>query len=193
MPLSQNAPRAPMHERKITCSGYLRDDGLWDVEGHLIDTKGYDFENYERGTIGTGDHVHEMWLRLTVDDDYLIHNVEAVTDHAPFAICPTITSAFESLAGLKIAPGWNRKARQLVGGVKGCTHLVELLGPLGTTVLQTVRRDRNPHTKDQRSAGDASFESGQSRTRPRIIDTCHALKADGEAVKQMWPEFYEGA
>ena len=41
MPLSQPAPRKLMHNRVIECRGYEREDGLWDIEGHLVDTKPY--------------------------------------------------------------------------------------------------------------------------------------------------------
>ncbi|MFM2112911.1 MAG: hypothetical protein RLZZ271_1571, partial [Pseudomonadota bacterium] len=31
------------HSRRIDCAGYRRDDGLWDIEITLIDTKPQDF------------------------------------------------------------------------------------------------------------------------------------------------------
>jgi hypothetical protein len=191
MPLPQSVRRDVMHVREIECKGYLRADGLWDIEGHLKDTKGYDFDNFERGTVRSGEPVHEMWLRLTVDDTQLIHDVEAVTDYAPFGICSAITPVFKQLIGLRVEAGWTRKARRIVRGVKGCTHLVELLGPLGTTVFQTVRKERNRHTHSETN-GIESDQMDESSRRPLIIDTCHALKADGEAVKMLWPDFYEG-
>src|SRR3970282_2145791 len=39
MPLPNPAPRRLMHTRAIECTGYERDDGLWDIEAHLTDTK----------------------------------------------------------------------------------------------------------------------------------------------------------
>ena len=41
MPLEDaaNTTRRHMHTRSIECSGYLRDDGLWEVEAWLRDTK----------------------------------------------------------------------------------------------------------------------------------------------------------
>ena len=40
--------------------------------------------------------------------------------------------------GLRVGPGWRRAVRARLGGVQGCTHPVELLGPLATTAYQTV-------------------------------------------------------
>lgn len=192
MPLSKPAARRQMHRREITCTGFLRDDGQWDVEGHLKDTKGYDFDNHERGTILAGEPVHEMSVRLTVDDTFLITCVEVVTDHAPFGMCGEVAPVFERLVGLRIETGWNRTVRRLVGGVQGCTHIVELLGPLATTVLQTVRPSRNIHTnKDDAEKGDA-FDAKAVGARPRILDTCHSLSVTSPVVKRLWPEFHEG-
>jgi Protein of unknown function (DUF2889) len=56
---------------------------------------------------------------------------EAVT--GPFAICPAINPAFADLEGLRIGPGWQRAVQARPGGVRGCAHLVELLGLLATT------------------------------------------------------------
>lgn len=179
MPLTPPATREPLHTREVTCHGYRREDGLWDIEASLKDTKAYAFDNRYRGTVQPGEPVHEMWLRLTIDDDFKIHAVEAVTDQGPFPVCPAITPAFQRLVGLSIRPGWNKRVRGLLGGVHGCTHLVELLGPLATTAYQTIwpRRD-----SDRKNEG----------TRPAILDSCHALRSDGEVVKEIWPRFYTG-
>jgi hypothetical protein len=39
MPLSPPVSREELHTRAITLHGYRRDDGLFDIEAHLIDTK----------------------------------------------------------------------------------------------------------------------------------------------------------
>ena len=111
---------------------------IGDIEGHLVDQKTYSFEHDERGTVHSGQPIHEMWLRLTIDADFLVHDSEAVTDFGPYRICGDITPNFAKLKGIKIGPGWRRKVHDIVGGVKGCTHLVELLSPMATTAYQTL-------------------------------------------------------
>jgi hypothetical protein len=183
MPLTNPAPRKPMHHRRVDCRGYLRDDGMWDIEGHLVDTKPFDMPNSDRpgGTIRAGAALHEMWLRLTVDTDLLVHEVEAKTDFGPYSLCGDITDNFKALVGLRIAAGWTQKTRELLGGVKGCTHLVELLGPVATTAFQTVYASR---VKQEGVAG--------RKGRPPLIDTCHAYRSDGPIVKTKWPVHYTG-
>jgi hypothetical protein len=139
MPLSNPQPRSLAHTRKITCTGYQRDDGLWDIEGHLVDTKPFPIPNRDRGgEIPPGEPLHDMWVRLTIDDELLIHAAEACIDWSPFARCPGATDSFESLVGLRIAPGWNRQVRQRIGGSLGCTHINEMLAQIATTAIQTI-------------------------------------------------------
>jgi hypothetical protein len=182
MPLSSPAARELLHTRTVTCNGFHRDDGLWDIEGHLVDVKTYDFDNHHRGQVKAGVPVHEMWLRLSIDDDMEIHAAEAVTDHAPYAMCPDITSRFALLKGLRIGPGFHREVQKRVGGVKGCTHLVELLRPLATAAFQTLVAKRRKREADPQAPP----------RRPMFIDTCHAHASDSPIVKRRWPAFYTG-
>ncbi|MFQ6022299.1 MAG: DUF2889 domain-containing protein [Acidiferrobacterales bacterium] len=179
MPLSAPPSRELTHRRSVQCRGYQREDGLWDIEGHLVDTKTYTFQNRERGDIKPGEPVHEMWLRLTVDDDLVIHDVEAVTDWGPFSVCSAITDRFQLLKGLRIGRGWRRNVKQLLGGVNGCTHLVELIGPVATTAFQTIYPIKSRRKETERE-----------KTKPLFIDSCHALASDSNVVKRHWPEFY---
>lgn len=182
MPLSRPAPRTLKHTRVIECKGYEREDGLWDIEGHLVDTKTYVHTRRDGGRERQpGDPVHNMWLRLTIDLDLRIHDAEAVTDGGPYAICGNITVNFKRLAGLTIGPGWRKEIAARVGGVQGCTHLVELLGPLGTTAYQATGRAR-----ESRLAGQLLVE------RPYQLNSCHVYRDDSPAVKERWPQFYTG-
>ena len=96
MPLSEPAAREPRRARRVTCDGYRRADGLRDSEAYRVDTKPFDLPDRDRGgVIPAGAPLHAMALRLTVDDGPVIRAVEAVTDHAPFAICPRITAGFK--------------------------------------------------------------------------------------------------
>lgn len=181
MPLSPPAARDPLHKRRIECRGYRRGDGLYDIEGHIVDTKAYSFANEFRGEILAGEALHEMWIRLTVDDEMRVHGVEAVTDNAPYRVCPEITPNFQVLKGMRIAPGWNQTVKDRLGGVQGCTHLVELLGPVATVAYQTLVAIRKKRLAD----------TPQGK-RPSVLDTCHAYSSQGEVVREKWPEFYTG-
>jgi hypothetical protein len=185
MPLSQPADRDPIHTRTVTCRGFRRKDGLWDIEGHITDVKTYAFGNEWRRSIEPGDPIHQMWIRLTVDDRLEVRAVEAVTDDSPYEVCPAIAPNFERLVGLRIGPGWTRAVKERLGGVQGCTHLVELLGPVATTAFQTVFPLLSRERKERGETDDPA-------RRPVLLDTCHAFRSDGEIARKAWPRFYTG-
>ena len=185
MPLSQAASRKHIHTRRIECHGYERDDGLWDIEGRLTDTKSYSFENQERGVVAAGMPIHDMWVRITVDDDLVVQEAEAVTDASPFTMCGDITGRIGELKGLTVAKGWRNEVHKLYGKAAGCTHITHLLtGPLATTVFQTIMPIKNRRVWD---------EGEKPKEKPWVLDTCHALASDSPVVKDRWPEYYTGA
>jgi hypothetical protein len=187
MPLSSPAAREHIHTRKVQCEGFRRADGLWDIEGRIIDTKTYGFGNRERGQVPPGTPIHDMSIRLTVDDALTIRGVEVVTEASPYRICAEVAPNFQRLVGLTIGPGFRKQVRERLGGTEGCTHLVELLGPVGTTAFQTVvplaRRDF-----DQVSRTNAGTDASPRR-RPALLNSCYAFSDEREVVARQWPGF----
>jgi endonuclease IV len=97
-----------------------------------------------------------------------VQAIDAKTVHAPYPPCPQFPDRFGKLVGQRIEPGWTAKVRLLLGGRWGCTHLVELMGPLATTAVQTVyawRGEIGDHIDDS-VAPPADF-----------INTCHTFAA----------------
>ena len=186
MPLPESSPRKHVHTRTITYKGYEREDGLWDMEAHMVDIKTYEFSNDWRGEMQVGEPLHEMLLRVTIDDDFIIQDVIAVTDNSPFEMCPDIAPNYKALIGIQMGPGWRKAIRMKVGGVQGCTHLTELLFPMATVAMQTIWPLSRKHKRKERES-----EKQQSR-RPLILDTCHAWASDSRVVKQNTPKFYTG-
>lgn len=184
MPLSTSVSRRLLHRRDVQCWGYRREDGLWDIEGRMTDVKTYPFPNEDRGgAIQAGEPLHAMWIRLTVDDRFVIHDVEACADATPFNLCPAVANCYRQLIGVQIGPGWSLKLKELFSGVQGCTHMTELLGPIATTMFQTLYGQRY----DEDDAKPAS-----DRPPPPVLNTCHALSSDGPVVKKRWPKAYTG-
>jgi hypothetical protein len=178
--LTPAAPRAPIHHRRIDCRGYRREDGLWDIEGCMVDTKDYPFDSRSRGRLEPGAQVHEMWVRLTLDDDFVLREVAVASDHHPFPNCAEIEPAYAQLVGTRLAPGWTRLVRERLGGTQGCTHLTRLLQELAVVAMQTIVPIR---------ARESGTESGQ---RPPMLDGCHALASDGPLVREHFPRWYRG-
>jgi len=196
MPLSPPVGRQHLHTRRVTCQGFFREDGLWDIEGRITDEKSYEHANEWRGPLKPGDFVHDMSIRLTLNDRFTIVDVDAVTDKSPYRICGNVTPDFKKLIGLRVGGGFHREGRARLGGVHGCTHIVELLGPVATTAFQTISsgKARELERAHRAKSDPAPQEDAPSKPRrkPYVIDTCHAWAADGPVVKRWAPDFYSG-
>lgn len=188
MPLSPPADRELLHLRDIELRGYRRADGLFDIEARLTDTKTYGFGNTDRGWIEPGVPLHGMLARMTLTEDMVITQFEAVTEHGPYAICPSAAPNFAGLAGLRIGRGFLKEANQRVGGVHGCTHLRELLGQMGTVAFQTMFAVRAKKPTPDAAQPNATETAGK----PMVLGTCLAYAPDSPVVQRQWPAFYTG-
>ena len=178
MPLPNSPNRTELHLRRIEMKGYRRDDGLYEIDGRVTDTKAQSLVLDERGPVPPGQPIHDMWVRLVVDESLVVRDIVAVTDYSPYAVCKEATAAMRVIVGEQIRAGWTMRVKSLLGGAKGCTHLMELLIPLATAAYQTLApaRMQRPDTLD-------------SRGRPLKIDSCYAYAATGAVVRRRWPAF----
>lgn len=181
MSLSPAAPRRHLHTRTISCEGYGREDGLFDIEARIVDQKTYDVTEPFRGHRKAGQHVHDMQLRMTLDRDMVVRDIEVATNEAPYQPCFGVAPAYKRLIGAKVGGGWRKAVNEAVGGTKGCTHLRELLMPAATVAFQTM----GSWPKGGKVA-TADAPSREAR-KPYFIDGCKAWAADGPIVKELFP------
>lgn len=178
--LSPPAKRKLTQTRSINCTGYAREDGLWDIEVHLVDTKPFDVRQARfGGPKSAGEPLHEMKIRVTIDSEMSIHAAEAATIHAPFDLCAVPPTVFPKLKGLSFKKGWKRDVAEIMGGTKGCTHLRELLGVLATVCYQTVVSSDEYFSK---------IESGEIK--PFFIGTCHTYEQSSSVIEKLYPDYY---
>ncbi|MGO4327841.1 DUF2889 domain-containing protein [Cupriavidus sp. 2TAF22] len=179
--MTSTTDRTAIHTRQVTCHGYERSDGMLEIEAELRDLSptGTDLLFKQ---VPPGGAIHHMRIVVTMDRALLIHDVKAVIETGPTEYCRAIESAYAGLIGLQIRGGFRQQARAIVGGVRGCTHLTELLGPLATTATQTTmaigRRERK---------GRWPGEGTGPMPKPVLIGSCHTYHEDGEAAKLLWP------
>jgi len=185
MALSPAAPRRHLHTRTITCQGYARDDGLWDIEARIVDEKTYAVVEEFRGHRPVGAHVHDMSLRLTLDEAKVVKAIEVTTDDAPYDACYTVSQAYQKLVGAQVGGGWRKAVNEAVGGTRGCTHLKELLMPVATVAFQTMGRwPRSGETTVTEKLPDGA------KQRPYFLDGCRAWSVEGAVVQKLYPMYY---
>jgi hypothetical protein len=171
--------RELLHTRRVRYEGYKRTDGLWDIEAHLTDIKNHDYA-LKTGVRRAGQPVHSMWLRVTIDRDFNIVDACASLDAVPYpGGCEAIAPAYRSLVGLNLVKGFRKKARELLGGVRGCTHLTEMLAGMPTAAIQSFAGER----KEEDDDGSKPFQ----------LDQCHALETTTQTVKRWYPKWYRAA
>jgi hypothetical protein len=183
MPLSTPAPRRHLHTRQIHCEGFEREDGMFDIEARIVDTKTYATEEPFRGNRPAGAPVHDMQLRLTLDRQMTVREIEVTTNAAPYDICPSVAPGYKKLVGARIGAGWRKAVTEAVGRTRGCTHITELLMPAATVAFQTMGSWKA-------SAADEGAAPGK---KPYFIDGCRAWASDSPVVQKLYPMHFKGA
>lgn len=186
MPLPPASPaRTPVHTRAVRIEVFRRDDGLWDLEAQLHDSKPHPLP-LRGGVRPAGEPVHWMHLRVTIDARFSIVAVAAASDAVPYpGHCESAADGYGRLVGLNLLKNFRAGVRERLGGVAGCTHMSELAQVLPTAAVQAFAGD--PMAVE---AARGTFGGGDSP--PFQLDRCHAMRTDGEAVRLYYPRWYRG-
>jgi hypothetical protein len=179
--LSSAAPRALLHTRQVRCTGWEREDGLFDIEGRLSDVRTRDVDD-SRGNAPrkAGEAIHLLSLRITIDEHFTIVAAEAVSHQVPYADCSTASAVYRQLVGMQIKAGFSKSVKTMFAGQVGCTHLTELLGPIATTAFQTL----GPALERRRAARGEPLDDANSRR--RLLGSCYGLREGGHAAVIRW-------
>lgn len=175
-----DATREELHFRRIDMRGFRRSDGLYEVEGRVVDRKPHDFSPGGIGKVVPANQpVHDMGVRLIFDEEMVVRGVETFMEASPFAACRGGGEVLQSLKGLRIGSGWRREVRNRIAAAQSCTHLAELLMPLATTALQSLSTMRKSRPTKLDATG-----------RPTKVDSCFAYGGHQDTVLRRWPEFH---
>jgi hypothetical protein len=116
-----------------------------------------------------------MWIRVTLDKEFVIKAIEAVMDGQPHAECTAAIPPMDSLIGERLGKGWRKTIDTHLGGIKGCTHLRELLFNLATAAYQSI---------------PGAFFNPNGDKPPLYLGTCKSWDFDGPVVMRVYPKFY---
>lgn len=159
--------------------GYKRDDGLWDIEGELLDTKPREIHTPEKGALPPGTPIHHMRARITIDSELTVVAIAACMESTPFPECQGALAHLQQLVGVKASSGWRQAIHACMGRTEGCTHMRELILNLGTAAYQTL-------------AGPKPRLPGEPvpLKPPAHMGQCIAWDFDGPVMKRHRPEFF---
>lgn len=181
-------PRKPVHTRRIAFEGFLREDGLWDIDCELSDTKAEAIHMRERGLLPPGEPVHLLRVRLTLDDSLTIRDVQTASPNVPFAECHVAAQdPMRKLVGLTMGTGWRRAIDGAIGGVGGCTHLRELVFNAATAAFQMI-----PHYRATQGGAKKDDIPAAGGKPPFYMGQCMTWSFEGPVVQRLAPQFYRG-
>ena len=175
MPLSTpTVARTPQHIRQVNYRSFERADGLWDIEGELLDTKAIDQPRPNGdGVRKAGEPIHHMLIRVTVNTQLQVQAIEACMHAHPVQGCPGALDAMQRMVGCSMARGWRKAIDTHLAGVAGCTHMRELLQNMATAAFQSI----------------VSAFSTQPDQPPAYLGRCTGWNFNGPAVAQYYPQF----
>ncbi|MDD5711128.1 MAG: DUF2889 domain-containing protein [Smithellaceae bacterium] len=166
-----------VHCRNIEVSTFECDDQRIVVEGFLRE------ERFQNSYLITGDVkppgvFHHMIVRLLVNHHTLvIEDVAVEMPTVPRDECLETVTSLEQIKGLSITKGFTAKVKQIAGGNKGCSHLVELLLAMAPAAIQGFAsfRSRKPQGFDRSQAGLViAF----------LVDTCRPWRKGGPLAEK---------
>ena len=165
--------------------GFDREDGLWDIEAQLTDVKTYGFEVSNERPFPANEPIHNLKIRVTLDNKMVIQDIATSMDDIPHPECVGAPHGMHKLIGCTMGPGWRKVINQHVGGTEGCTHLREMLFNMATAAYQTL-----PAGQWQRRelAGQPHPEMTQA---PYFLGQCHSWAYDSPTVQRAYPMFFK--
>ena len=179
--MSNHVSRQLIHTRQIHTEVFRREDGLWDIEASLLDTKGKDF-HLASSIRSKGEPIHHMTLVITIDTQFNVLAAKASSLAVPYpGSCELISSDYSKLVGLNLVSGFRAAVKGLFKGIKGCSHITELCSVLPTAAIQGFAGEILQSRVE---------ETGDSAQMPFQLNGCHALRTDGEVVKKHYKVWY---
>ncbi|MBN1472439.1 MAG: DUF2889 domain-containing protein [Syntrophaceae bacterium] len=164
--------RKKLHTRKIEISTYEYDEQKIIVEGFLKD------ERFRNSHLITGEKfpigvIHHMQIRLLINlSSFVIEDVDVDMPGVPREVCRETRGSLAPIKGLTISPGFRAKVKKMAGGIKGCTHLVELLSAMAPAFFQGYAA--------YLSQKPSWFDKNHIKIVGKfLVNTCHAWREDG--------------
>jgi hypothetical protein len=164
-----------IHTRKIDIVIYEGSEDSIIVEGILKDDRPLDSYRLTGERIPPGT-IHHMIIRIEVKGPQLIiEDIEVEMPTVPHEVCRETLDCLKPVKGLPIVSGFTRKIKTLVGGPKGCNHLLALLTAMAPAAVQGAFSLTASKQKDPKTKASGNME--------RLKNTCWAWRGDGPLMK----------
>ncbi|UCH21691.1 MAG: DUF2889 domain-containing protein [Deltaproteobacteria bacterium] len=165
-----------IHTRQIKVTTYGTSEDAILVEGMLKDDR-LQAVYRPTGENIPPDTVHHMIIRMKIRGPRLIiEDIDVDMPAVPHAECAETRNSLEPVIGMRIASGFTNNVKDLVGGARGCAHLVALLVSMASAAVQGAWTafSRNPEQPPGYVA----------KAMNAIVDTCRVWRQDGPKLAE---------
>lgn len=125
-----------VHRRVIEVEVSEVEGGGLEAVGRLTDTKGIAVSMYTGELLEAGGVPHDMLVRMVVDGEMTIRDVDVEMAAVPGPPCRSVVPTFQNLVGVRVGNGYRAALRERAGGIRGCAHVLELLTVMGAPIMQ---------------------------------------------------------
>jgi len=170
------------HTRNIGVSTYTVDSNHLVSEGRLTDVRVKDYYKFS-GEKVDGGTLHDLRLILLIRiPELVIEDLEVIIETVPRSDCQLIADSMLPVIGMPITGGFSAKVREIAGGIKGCTHLLNLIITMAPAVMQGYWAYAYQQKPDLNRVMDRK-SSGLMRR--GLKNSCYTWREDGEAYRKM--------
>jgi hypothetical protein len=163
--------RRKIHCRNIKVSTYETDTEDLIVEGILKDDlliSHYD----SSGAKCPPNTVHHMVVRILIGTaSFQIDDIEVEMPAFPHKGCDETAKSLDQIKGMKIAPGFTDKVKNMLGGTRSCSHLKTLVLSMASAAVQGFW----VHMTKERGSGGKTPDLMHRY----VVDTCWVWRKDG--------------
>ena len=167
-----------IHTRNIQIATYETDTENLIVEGILKDNLLIS-HYHTSGEKHPPNTVHHMVVRMLIGTtSFKIEDIEVEMPVFPQKDCGETSKSLDQIKGIKIAPGFTEKVKNMLGGTNSCSHLKTLVLSMASAAVQGfwVHRTKEPKSDDNTPDLMNSY----------VIDTCWVWRKDGPlAIQKM--------
>ncbi|HOD28851.1 MAG TPA: DUF2889 domain-containing protein [Syntrophales bacterium] len=169
-----------VHSRTLEILTYPAGDRGILVTGELVEKRLRPYYGVS-GEIRSPHTVHHMIIRMLIEGlTFAITEIEVEMPGVPRDACLETAQCLNRLVGMNIAAGFTLKAREAVGGRRGCTHLLALLTAMAPAAVQGfwVHHAAQPMENDTSSRLMEQY----------LIDSCWVWRREGPMAQDLLRE-----
>jgi hypothetical protein len=166
-----------VHSRTLDILTYPAGDRGILVTGELVEKRLRPYYGVS-GELRSPHTVHHMIIRMLIEGlSFAITQIEVEMPGVPREACLETAQCLNRLVGMNIAAGFTLKAREAVGGRRGCTHLLALLTAMAPAAVQGfwVHHAAKPAESDTSSRLMEQY----------LIDSCWVWRREGPMAQEL--------